>query len=468
MPLLKPGWILAACLILSGSLLLSTVRSLAAETAGIARAPAGWRAAAPRDEIRPAFSFEPSGGPDSKGAFVIATDDRRGLAGDWAETVPVTGGHFYHFSVWRKTSGDPCPRRDSIVRILWLNARGRTPKPHPIAPVSYAPPESEFAQIEPEYPTASDRISGDWNELAGTYQAPPDAVQAVIELHHRWAPRARVEWSIPSLAETAAPAPRIVHLATVHYRPHGGRTVADNRRQFAPLIADAARQGADLIVLPEALTRYDNGVNLRNSTEPIPGPSTDYFGGLARRAHAYIVAGLIERDGPLIYNTAALIGPDGALVGKYRKTVLTRSEVDAGFTPGEPDYPVFSTPIGKIGLMICYEGFFPEVARQLADNGAEIIAWPVAGCDPLLAAARACENRVYVVSSTYTDVSLHWMISAIFDPQGRVMAQARTFGSVAVATVDLNRRFDRFNLGDFKSEMAGSRPIWVERADALR
>ena len=151
--------------------------------------------------------------------------------------------------------------------------------------------------------------------------------------------------------------------------------------------------------------------------EPIPGPSTEYFGQLARQHNIYIVPGLLERDGHLVYNVAVLIGPDGQVVGKYRKVCLPRGEIEGGVTPGS-DYPVFPTRFGKVGLMVCYDGFFPEVARELSNRGAEVIAWPVWGCNPLLARARACENHVYLVSSTYEDVSRNWMISAVFDHTG--------------------------------------------------
>ncbi|HLW67253.1 MAG TPA: carbon-nitrogen hydrolase family protein [Gemmataceae bacterium] len=417
--------------------------------------PAGWEATAQRDEVRPAFSFDPKGGPNGTGAFVIATADSVGQSGQFQKSFPVNGGKFYRFQAVRKTENVETPRRSAPVRIEWLDTAGKAVRAD--VPPGHEHESGMIPLAEPEHPLDGDTGALGWTKVAGIYCAPSKATQAVVELHLQWAPRGRVAWSEVEFAETSPPPSRKVRLATIHYIP-SGKSPRQNCEEYAPLLIAAAKQKVDLAVLGETVPSTNIHKKVNELAEPIPGPSTECFAALAKANHLHIVVSLYEKDGPVVYNTAILLDPDGKLVGKYRKVCLPHREIEWGVAPGK-DYPVFETKIGKIGMMVCYDGFFPEVARELTNRGAEIIAWPVAGCNPLLAQARACENHVYVVSSTYTPAESNWMISAVFDHAGTPIAKAQKWGDTAVAEVDLSERyFWRNNLGDFHAMAQRHRP----------
>ena len=399
----------------------------------------GWTEKAPRDEISPAFARNGD-------TLVITHDAREGLDGWYQQTFTVKGGDFMKFSATRKTTGVENARHSGLVRIVWTDAKGKG-----------VPAAVAGASAEPEHPIDGPIDAQGQSILTGVYQVPPKATQATIELHLQHAPKGRVEWSNITFEKSAAPASRKVRLATVQYIPTG-KSPRQNCEEYAPMIAEAAKQKADLIVLGETVPYVRTKLSPAECAEPIPGPTTEYFGSQAKLNGIHIAVSLYEREGHLVYNTAVLLSSEGKLLGKYRKVCLPHGEVEKGVAPGA-DYPVFDTKFGKVGLMICYDGFYPEVARALTANGAEVIAWPVWGCDPLLARARACENRVYVVSSTFTDPKSDWMISAVIDRAGKVVAQAKESGSVVVTEADLSKPLvGPYNLGDFHGMVQRHRP----------
>jgi len=417
--------------------------------------PDGWQSMAQRDEIRPTFAYDPTGGPNKRGAFVMTTSHSVGDNGWFQKTYPVTGGRFVRFRAVRQIQNVAAPLRSAVARVVWKDTAGKAVLAD--VPADAEPGNGSIPLAEPEHPQDAETSSDGWTAVTGTYQVPSKATQAMIELHLQWAPDAVCRWSDVTFEQTEPPPARRVRLAAIHYVP-SGKSPMQNCEEFAPLIAAAAASKADLIVLGETVTYPRVGKKPHEVAESIPGPATDYFGTLAKRHHTHLVVGLYERDDRVVYNVAVLIGPDGKLIGKYRKVCLPHSEIENGVTPGH-EYPVFQTAFGKVGMMVCYDGFFPEVARELSNHGAEVIAWPVWGCNPLLAKARACENHVYLVSSTFSEPKSDWMISAVFNHAGEPIAKASQWGTIAIAEVDLNQRhFWRNNLGDFHSMVQRHRP----------
>src|SRR5439155_1450265 len=132
-------------------------------------APEGWTAAAPRDEIRPEFAYDPTGGPDGTGALVIRADRRAGLDGWWAKSFPVTGGKHYRFAARYRAAGVAVPRRSVVAELHWRDARGRSVPLDEPAVSGYLRGTTPMA--ETEFPTTREADGAGWVEVSDTYQA---------------------------------------------------------------------------------------------------------------------------------------------------------------------------------------------------------------------------------------------------------------------------------------------------------
>lgn len=379
---------------------------------GAAAEPAadGWRPYAVRDEIAPRSWSERGAGGELVLGLAGRGDDA--VDGRWVREVPVAPGKDYAFHAAYRAQRIVSTARSVLARVVWLDAAGETLRPM-------------------EYPIAAPSPGPDaWHLLAGVYRVPAGVSQARLELHLRWTADGEVRWQDVDFRESSPPPVRRVKLATVNHRPRDTASPQESREHFTRLVEQAAARGADIVCLPEGLTAAGNGLTYAQAAEAVPGPTTEFFGALARRLRVWIVAGLYERSGARLYNTAVLVGRDGKLVGRYRKMSLPDEEIEGGITPGS-ETPVFDTDFGRVGLMICWDSSYPEVARALAAGGAEVILMPIAGGVESLVQARAVENQVHIVASGYD------FRSGIFDRRGERIADAKGDPDVLVAEVDL-------------------------------
>lgn len=207
----------------------------------------------------------------------------------------------------------------------------------------------------------------------------------------------------------------------------------------------------DIIVFPElAVTGYECSELYQELAEPFPeGGSIKTMCELAKEKQVFLAFGFVEkaeRDGKeVLYNSVALIDRNGVALGQYRKSHLVDGPETAAFAKGT-DYSVFDTEIGKIGIMICWDTAYPEVARILALKGAEIILAPAAWEAPfdedwdIVQCARSFDNVLYIASCNHvgTDRELTFFgRSKIVGPVGRTIVQAGSGEEVIRADVDL-------------------------------
>ncbi len=221
----------------------------------------------------------------------------------------------------------------------------------------------------------------------------------------------------------------------------------------------AGERGSGLVVLPEVWTGlgYSTEKAYVEIAEPIPGPTTALLAEKARKYGMYVVGSMYEASGNLFYNSSPLIDPEGRILGKYWKTHLfdapNRPDIRGGIRESDKvsagsELPVFPTAHCKLGVSVCSDLRFPEVYRELALNGAEVIVCASAFLSPrydhweFFLRARATENQCWVVASGQYGVEPKSGIafvgrSMIVDPWGTIVATASDEEGVVTATIDL-------------------------------
>jgi predicted amidohydrolase len=406
-----------------------------ADSGGI---PSGWQTWAARPEIAPRTYVDLVYSRGGEGSLAISGASNGAEYGGWERTISgVEAGKWYRFVACYRAVGLDYEHWQVVARLNWKTVDGKRAG-------------------RPEYPHRTVR-DGDWIRLTQEVQAPEEAGAVNLELYLQNAPQATVWWDDISVEKIPDPAPRKVTIASINYRPgkKSGSAKA-NIEQFIRAAETAIPGEVDLILFPEATSAVDTGLSYAEVADTIPGSITRQYGELAKKKNAYVVAGIDEREGAAVYNSAVLIDREGRVIGKYRKVYIPREEIEVGITPGT-DYPVFDTDFGRIGMMICWDVQYPEPARALGLRGAEIILLPIWDGNETLTAARAIENQVFLVTSSYGAPT------QILDPNGKQIALAPEIGKAAIATIDLNKRYIDPWLGDMRArtikEYRGDVPI---------
>ena len=167
---------------------------------------------------------------------------------------------------------------------------------------------------------------------------------------------------------------------------HNTSDEEDNKQRLAAKCRALANQGAELIVLQELHNSLyfcqTENVDLFDLAEPIPGPSTEFFGAIAKECNVVIVTSLFEKRAAGVYhNTAVVLERDGSIAGKYRKMHIPDDPAyyeKFYFTPGDLGFHPIDTSVGRLGVLVCWDQWYPEAARLMALQGAEMLIYPTA------------------------------------------------------------------------------------------
>jgi len=341
--------------------------------------PDGWQVSAARPVLLPVFRLEEKDGEK----LLLATGSHDECVGYLHRSVPVTLGKTYLYRVVFRMSEDLNPHRNLLFRCVRPNFKDGIFK---------------FQKLEDGWVEGQEKI-----------HYPGEGTDAAeVQIFFRYSAAGKAWIKEVSLTETEPVQPRWVKVACTQ-----GQT---NPETCAQVLEMAGQAGVDLVLLPE----YLRGGFL---PEPVPGPSSQLMSEMARRYRMYVAGGIVRQvsEPDRLYNTCLLFDRQGELVGMYDKVhPYSPENNEQGITPGTR-VPVFDTDFGRLGILICYDSWFPDVCQLLALKGAEIILFPNAGHQPEFLSARAGDNRVRLLNSSWNNpYSIH-------DTLGRNILKADEF-----------------------------------------
>ncbi|MDA1193327.1 MAG: carbon-nitrogen hydrolase family protein, partial [Candidatus Poribacteria bacterium] len=311
-----------------------------------------------------------------------------------------------------------------------------------------------------------------------TVVAPNDATQMIVQSMFRWSATGRVVWSMPTVEAVALPESRPpVNVAVVTGKVGARRgpfnEIQDNINFYLPLCEAAAQQTPDLIILPEIALQWHLKGSALDLAVSVDAPETLPFRELAKRHSLRLLLGMFERDGDAVYNSAVLIGTDGEVEGVYRKVHLAvGGEDDSGILPGA-EFPVWETPLGRIGCNICMDSSAAESSRMIGLNGADFLLMPIMGDhrsdrwspgSPIysedrwkaIQRAHAIDTQLCMVIARNTSLG-----SCVIDRKGDILAWNEGDRDFVLASVNLDDGYRTWNGGCFRDVN------WVQRRPEL-
>ena len=315
---------------------------------------------ASHDDATPTTSHSASG-------YSIAANGTRTLSGGWQLALTDLEGnaayritvdvHFEDLTNWRDTLQ---------CKAIW----GSTTTDNPYC-------QQQWDYLIPEC------VGEQTLRFSRVLSAPANVDLLTLHYTLRWTPSGNTHWSAPRIERVSKQTTHPTRIAVVtgtqaSRQQHGIRQITDNVTFYAERCRACAAD-VDLIVLPEVALQWQVAGHPLDTALAYPSPETEVFAQIARQYNVHMLLGLFQREGDAVHNSAVLIDGNGGLGGRYDKVHLAvGGESESGILPGD-SFPVFKTPIGRIGCNICMDSSAAESARMVGLNGADFLLLPIMG-----------------------------------------------------------------------------------------